>query len=199
MTLSAETPPRSSRTQFWILVTAFLAPLLIAFLLYYGVDGWRPTGSTNHGELITPPRPLPQSTLTSANDAPLAPALMQDRWTLVFIGEGQCDARCKEALTLMRQTRIALNDDLPRVQRVFLATAQCCDQNYLDAEHPDLIVAKADTPAGVELLSHFPDAAGGRIYIVDPLGNLMMSYPRDAEPRGLLDDLKKLLKLSHIG
>ena len=48
-----------SRTQFWILVAVFFAPLLLAFILYYGVEGWRPAGSTNHGDLIDPPRPLP--------------------------------------------------------------------------------------------------------------------------------------------
>jgi len=43
-----------------------------------------------------------------------------------------------------------------------------------------------------------PDAAG-RSYLVDPLGNLMMSYPADAAPKGMLKDLKRLLRLSHIG
>ena len=41
--------------------------------------------------------------------------------------------------------------------------------------------------------------AAGRLYLVDPLGNLMMSYERGAPVKGLLDDLKKLLNLSHIG
>jgi cytochrome oxidase Cu insertion factor (SCO1/SenC/PrrC family) len=36
-------------------------------------------------------------------------------------------------------------------------------------------------------------------YIIDPLGNLMMSYSRAAPPQGLLEDLRKLLKLSRIG
>ena len=37
------------------------------------------------------------------------------------------------------------------------------------------------------------------VYVVDPLGNLMMSYDARQDPRGLLEDLKKLLRLSHIG
>ncbi len=37
------------------------------------------------------------------------------------------------------------------------------------------------------------------LYIVDPLGNLVMRYDTRDTPKGLLDDLKKLLKLSHIG
>ncbi|MGH8178058.1 MAG: SCO family protein [Steroidobacter sp.] len=186
-----------SRAPIWILITLFFASLLVAFALYYG--GWRPSGATNHGELIDPPRPLPQVALTSSSNAPLDPKLLQDKWTLVYIGEGRCGARCREALTLMRQTRLALNDDLTRVQRVFLATEPCCDQQYLEAEHAGLVTVKMDSPASVSLLEHFPDPQSGRIYIVDPLGNLMMNYAADAEPTGLLDDMKKLLKLSHIG
>jgi hypothetical protein len=35
--------------------------------------------------------------------------------------------------------------------------------------------------------------------VVDPLGNLMMSYDARNDPHGLLEDLRKLLRLSHIG
>jgi len=35
--------------------------------------------------------------------------------------------------------------------------------------------------------------------VVDPLGNLMMYYPADARPKGILEDMKRLLRLSHIG
>jgi hypothetical protein len=37
------------------------------------------------------------------------------------------------------------------------------------------------------------------VYLIDPLGNLMMSYAADARPKGMLEDLKKLLRLSHVG
>jgi cytochrome oxidase Cu insertion factor (SCO1/SenC/PrrC family) len=129
----------------------------------------------------------------------LAPEFLRGKWSLVYVGAGPCDPHCREALTLMRQSRLALGDDMPRVQRVFLATDQCCDREYLNAEHEGLIVAAADTPAAATLLEQFPAAHSGRIYIVDPLGNLMMSHAPGAPPKGLLEDLKKLLKLSHIG
>jgi hypothetical protein len=177
-----------SRTQIWILVGVFFAPLALAFLLYYGSGGWRPPGSTNRGELISPARPLPNV------------ETWRGKWTLVYIGDGRCDGGCRSALTLMRQTRLALNKDMTRVQRVFLATANCCDQAYLDAEHPGLTVARADNDAGATLLASFPDPTGaeGSIYVVDPLGNLMMRHS-PAPTKDLLEDLRKLLKLSHIG
>jgi cytochrome oxidase Cu insertion factor (SCO1/SenC/PrrC family) len=193
--------PRSRRSLF-ILLALFFAPLLLAFLLYYGADRWRPPGATNRGDLIDPPRPLPQAALQTPQGTVLETASLHGKWTLIYIGAGQCDARCHEALTLMRQTRLALNDETPRVQRLFLATGECCDQAYLDTEHAGLTIAKV--AANTALLATFsrdgqPAAQAGRIYIVDPLGNLMMSYEPGARRKGLLEDLKKLLKLSHIG
>jgi hypothetical protein len=203
------TPPveRRSRTQAWLLVGVFFAPLLLAFILYYSGADWRPSGRTNRGELIQPPRPLRSVELPTADGPPLSPDAWRGKWTLVYIGDGRCDERCREALTLMRQTRLALNADMARVQRVLLATGNCCDRNYLDAEHPGLELASVDNDAGAQLLATFPDAQSaplaGRIYIVDPLGNLMMRHAPAATPgtlsKGLLEDLRKLLKLSHIG
>lgn len=196
--------PARSRAQIWILIAVFFAPLIIAFVLYYGLDGWRPSGSTNQGDLIQPPAPVPEVALTTPQGAKHPPDLLRDIWTIVYVGSGDCDSRCREALTLMRQTRLALNDDMTRVQRLFLVTQDCCDETYLATEHAGLLVATLDENAtSVESVfaaaTPEPLPEAGRIYIVDPLGNLMMSYPRDAEPKGLLTDLKKLLKFSHIG
>ena len=177
----------AARKQIWILVALFFAPLALAFLLYYG-GGWRPPGSTNKGELISPPRPLPNG------------SAWHGKWTLVYVGDGRCDERCRAALLLTRQTRLALNADMTRVQRIFLATGNCCDRTYFAAEHPDLAVERVDNAAGAALLGAFPDVASGSIYIVDPLGNLMMRHaPSAGLSKDLLEDLRKLLKLSHIG
>ena len=97
----------------------------------------------------------------------------------MYIGDGRCDGGCRAALTLMRQTRLALNKDMTRVQRVFLATGNCCDRAYLDAEHPGLTDrARRQRRRARTLLAHFPDPTGaeGSIYVVDPLGNLMMRH-----------------------
>jgi len=167
-----------------ILAGLFLLPLALAFWVYYGTD-WRPVRTVNHGELIHPARPLPAY-------AGLPADLFHHKWTLVYIGDGECDDNCRKALVVMRQTRLSLNNEMARVDRVFLATDHCCAQQ---PEHPGLKVLAA--PADLNV---FPaDARAQSLFIVDPLGNLMMRFDIQQDPKGLLQDLKKLLTLSHIG
>jgi len=173
--------------------------------MYYGTD-WRPARRVNHGLLITPARPLPEVHLPRVSladgHAPAAATAGEFRnaWSMVYIGAGNCDERCRQALYVMRQTRLSLNNDMTRVQRVFLSTGDCCAREFLAHEHAGLIVLDATGAAGARLLQSFPQE--GRpyaLYIVDPLGNLMMSYDARQNPQGLLEDLRKLLRLSHIG
>lgn len=197
--------PKSSRRQLWLVVAMFFVPLGIAFLMYYGNVGWRPEGSTNNGELIDPARPLPEAALATPSGTPTAPDFLRGKWSVVFVGAGACDDDCRKALTDIRQVRLALNQNSTRVQRVFLYSGPCCDEPYFSTEQAGLIAASVDDAAGKSVLDVFPAANGveamaaGRLYLVDPLGNLMMSYERGAPVKGLLDDLKKLLNLSHIG
>jgi hypothetical protein len=193
------------------LAALFLVPLVLAFYMYYGTE-WRPIKRVNHGTLISPARPLPAvslkpETLTDPDPnapapsaAPPIPKLFKDKWSVIYIGEGNCDERCRQALYVMRQTRESLNNNMSRVERIFLVTGNCCAREFLLHEHPGLVVADAATPDGARLLQEFP--ADGRpysLFIVDPLGNLMMSYDSRQNPKGLLEDLQKLLRLSQIG
>ena len=125
--------PLRSRRQVYILIGVFFAPLILAFILYYGL-GIRPAGSTNKGDLIQPAVPLPEVTLPGVTDQHLPANFLRGKWSMVFIGDGACDNRCRDALTLMRQTRLALNDDITRVQRVYLVTGNCCNSNNQDQE-----------------------------------------------------------------
>jgi cytochrome oxidase Cu insertion factor (SCO1/SenC/PrrC family) len=196
---------RRGRRQFLLLAALFFVPLALAFWLYYGPGGWRPDRGTNMGELIDPPRALPQADLPIAGGSPPTSDLLRGKWTTIYVGDGACDAGCRKALYLTRQSRTALNKDADRVRRVFLVTGNCCDDDLLEREHPDLVVALLGGKDGANLLEQFPVysdgpvATAGRIYLVDPLGNLLMSYPATAPDKALLTDLKKLLRLSHIG
>ena len=71
---------------------------------------------------------------------------------------------------------------------------------YLAGAHPGLIALDASQALAQPLLALFPaDGRAQALYVVDPLGNLMMRYDARLPPKGLLEDLKRLLQLSHIG
>jgi cytochrome oxidase Cu insertion factor (SCO1/SenC/PrrC family) len=196
---------RRGRRLLLLLAALFFVPLALAFWMYYGPSGWRPSGDTSQGDLLEPARPLAAMALPTAGGTATEPDFLRGKWTMLYVGDGLCDDRCRKALYLTRQSRIALNKDMDRVQRVFLVTQRCCDRGFLAAEHPDLLVVRVDDPAAAALLEPFPAydgvpvAAAGRIYLVDPLGNLLLSYAPSAPDKALLADLKKLLRLSHIG
>jgi cytochrome oxidase Cu insertion factor (SCO1/SenC/PrrC family) len=189
---------RRGRRILLTLAAIFLLPVAVAFTLYYG-KLWRPAGSASQGELITPARPIDVTGLRSMDGRPVDATTLTGKWSLVYIGDGRCDAACRQALVFARQSRLALNNEMSRVQRVFLATANCCDTAYLSREHVGLETFDASAPEAQALLAQFPADRAHSLYIVDPLGNLMMRHDSGQTTKGLLSDLKKLLKLSHIG
>lgn len=193
---------RRTRLGLLGLAALFFVPLALSFYLYYGTS-WRPTGGAQQGELIHPARPLPAVTLERADGTPTGEEFLRGDWHLVYIGPGDCDVTCREALRKSRQVRLALDKDVNRVSRVFLYEGAAPAAGFLSGEHPDLVAAKLSGDAAGALLGAFPpDPApliAGYLYIVDPLGNLMMRYPPDATPRAILTDLERLLRLSHIG
>jgi hypothetical protein len=200
--MTETTTQRSGRRTLILLAVFFFLPLLAAWGWYFFAAGWRPMGTTNHGRLVTPPRQIHTPRLPLA----LAPGRLPSdyfsgRWTLVYIGSPGCNADCKAALYATRQVRLAIGKNIERVQRLYLVTGPPTQRHYLRRQHPDLTVVNAAGPKGRALIREFTSAAPGekRIYIVDPLGNLMMSYPQAANASGLLADLRHLLRLSHVG
>jgi cytochrome oxidase Cu insertion factor (SCO1/SenC/PrrC family) len=188
---------RRGRQVFLIIAAMFLVPLAVSFALYYGK--WRPAGSSSKGDLITPARPLQAAGLRHPDGTPATADLLTGKWSLIYIGDGACDQACRTALVFGRQSRLALNNDMARVQRVFLATGHCCATDYFSAEQPGLIALDATAPQAQALLAQFPAERAHSLYIVDPLGNLMMRHDASQTTKDLLTDLQKLLRLSHIG
>jgi hypothetical protein len=178
---------RQSRRMMLLLIALFTLPLAASFVLYYGM-GWRPSGNSNHGELLQPIRQLPQFT-----------AALRDKWALAYVGDGSCNDDCKQALVFARQTRLSLAQDTARVNWALLATDHCCDRGYLDAEHRGMQILDVSGKRA-ELLDVLPKAdLSHSLFVIDPLGNIVLRYDVRESPRGLLEDMKKLLKLSHIG
>lgn len=183
-----------------LLAALFLVPLLAAVWLYYS-SPWRPVPGAQHGELIDPPRPLPEVALGLPDGSTTAPDVLRGRWNLVYLVDGPCLENCIAALARLRSVRFALDKDAVRVQRVLLHSGDCCRPGFPGPGDGDLLVLAAAGPRGRALLSLFPRPRDGNpaVYIIDPLGNLMMRHPATGAARDLLEDLGRLLRLSRIG
>ncbi len=197
----------SSRQGLVLLLLIFLAPTFVAWVMHHsGEGGWQPSGSTNHGTLVHPARPLSFPAGILAGDTPLNDYL-QGKWTLLYIGDADCDAVCNTNLYNMRQVRIAQNEEMRRVQRLFLVRSETIPgalETLLEQDYSNMAVARITAEQARQIAPDFlmngvSMQGAERVYIVDPLGNLMMYYPPGADPGGMLKDLKKLLKYSKIG
>jgi hypothetical protein len=185
------------------LALLFFAPLGLSFYLYYGRN-WHPGGRVNAGELIAPPRPLPSLALPllGLGAGETTPQFLKGKWTLLYVQHGRCDDECRRHLYDTRQVRLALDREMNRVQRIFIGDSDCCNLQELEAAHPDLIFIRA-SPADEPLLDLLPTGEGAvnshRVYLIDPLGNVMMFYASGVKSKGMLEDMKRLLRLSSIG
>ena len=131
---------------------------------------------------------------------------LQGKWTLLYIGDADCDADCNENLYKMRQIRTAQNENMRRIQLLYLVRdeaipaplAALLARDYKDTAVALLTSVQVEQIAPYFLIDGVAMQAAERVYIIDPIGNLMMYYPPDADPSGMLKDLKKLLKYSKI-
>jgi cytochrome oxidase Cu insertion factor (SCO1/SenC/PrrC family) len=127
-------------------------------------------------------------------------------WSIVTIDTTGCAEACQAQIHLLKQVHTSLDKDIKRVQRVLLAPSINADTaSALQKQYPDLIILAGADAQSSQFIAEFNTVvstttpAKDRVYLVDPLGNLMMSYPADMNPKGMQTDLKKLLKNSWAG
>ena len=163
------------------------APVIASYYTYYVI---RPEGRTNYGELVEPPR----------NVAALGVPSLQGRWVMLVVAPGTCDPGCRERLYEIRQVRLTAGKDRDRVARVWVVADDTAPDPALLAQHEGLVLMRTDVDA---LARQFPATPQTRvsdhIYLIDPLGNLMMRFPKDADPSRMKKDLAKLLRASRVG
>jgi len=202
---STSGPQTRKRISLVLLFALFLAPLLFAILLFYIFPDWRPAGTSNHGQLVTPVRPLPPFQLETLAGEPIDETFLRGKWTLVYLLQGACDKPCVEQLYNIRQVRLAQGKNIDRLQRLLVwesAGVSREDQAELQKHFPgQLIVPVNNQEAVIEVFSldEQQPMAARRVYLVDPLGNLMMRYEPVDEPKGMIKDLERLLKYSGLG
>jgi len=171
----------------------FIIPILAAAWLYFGPNDWRPAAHIQHGELVTPPVELPATVFESS----AGPFRFREVWTLVGLADEQCDATCVETLEHIRQIRLSLGPKMTRLQTVFLPGESGAADILDRSAFPKLLIAE---PAAAELVSErLGRWENGQIFLVDPLGNLMMSYSSGTTMGDVRAELGHLFELQVIG
>ncbi len=193
----SETQKKSGRRQLIALMLIFFTPLLIAWLMHFDVISWRPQTIVASGELVQPPLVLPEHVpvylvQTEEHD------FLRRKWHLLYIAPGNCEKICEDSLIRMRQVRMALGKYQDRIGRVLVVqdSAQWTPQLQDGLAGMDVVTTN---PVSIEVLRSTDTSPGEWIYLVDPLGNLMMRFAHDHDAREMHDDMKRLLKLSRIG
>jgi hypothetical protein len=169
---------RKGRRTLLLIALVAVAPVIASYAAYYLFPRDK---QVNYGELL-PTRPPPDGGALAA---------FKGRWALVIAAPAACDAPCATALYATRQARTMQNREMERVARVWLVTDDAPPGPARLAEHPDVSVQRgslASWPAGAD-----------RIYLVDPLGNLVLAWPRDPDIKKMASDIQRLLKASRIG
>lgn len=173
-------------------------PIVASYLTYYVI---KPQARTNYGTLLEPRgNPLPTLHATTLNGQAAELTAYHGKWVLLQVHGSDCDAACEALLYDMRQLRLTQGRERDRIERVWLVT----DQQPIDT----MLLRKYD---GTHLLRIQPEALqpwlsaaqGDRLtdhlYMIDPLGNLMMRFPKKPDQTKMKKDLTRLLKASSIG
>lgn len=172
------TPQNRGRGQLMMLFGIAFATLGIAWSMYLLVSGGGVMGTTNNGAFVDPPMTVESLALGE-------PLALEGKWWIWFAADS-CEATCARTMHELKSAHILLNRDSTRVARAMLT---------LDGSAGALSASEQEK---VQLLQK-PAGLTPGVYIVDPLGNLVLRYPVDTPPKPLLEDLKRLLKLSQIG
>lgn len=204
----------SARWKMWLVLAICAAPVLASYALYFLV---RPEGRVNYGELLEPQRDLPDTnlpgmSLRTGDGVPVQWSAWRGKWILLTIHPASCASDCVQRLYAMRQVRLTTGRDQDRIERVWLIpdgepSPSGLPDAALLAEHPGLHVLhlrpealeSAFPPALVEAGQKPLNAGVGHIFVVDPLGHVMMRFPLNADPNRMKKDIARLLRASRVG
>ena len=183
------------RIKLILLLLVCAAPVIASYVTFYFL---KPEGRVNYGTLIEPARLLPEVTLATLDGRPYKLSGLRGKWVLLTFDGGACAATCLDKLFKMRQLRTMRGKERERIERAWIVTDDAKLSTTLIREHDEVKILRG---ADAALMREFPSEGNQTdyIYLIDPLGNLILRYPRDADPARVSRDLGRLLKYSRIG
>jgi cytochrome oxidase Cu insertion factor (SCO1/SenC/PrrC family) len=184
--------------KLFLVIAICAAPMIASYFAYYIV---KPQGRTNYGTLLDPRRyPMPTLDTKAPDGKPVPLSSLKGKWVMLQVSGADCDEACKTKLFEMRQLRLTQGKNMNRVERAWLITDDKPLETGLMREYDGTYFLRAN-PAAVHawLPADTGTSASDHIYLIDPLGNLMMRFPKNADPNKIKKDLTKLLMASSIG
>jgi len=197
-TNQVENQRRRGRWSMFAVLLVCAAPIIASYITYFLI---KPEGRTNYGDLLDPrAHPIPAMASSALDGKPTTLEAYRGKWIMVKVGGSACDQKCQDMLFMMRQLRTMQGKAADRIERVWLITDNEPLETFMLRVNDGTRMLRA--PADV-VGKWLPLAPGGKvdehIYLIDPLGNLMMRFPKDADPAKVKKDIAKLLKASAIG
>jgi hypothetical protein len=187
------------RKVFMLLVVFFVVPIIVVVLMYK--LNWKPIGNSL-GELVNPPHLINSSTeLIDNKNLTLTDQFWKTKWSIVYVAD-ECGQTCLDKLRNLRQLHVSLYKDIERAQRILITNTQ--DVTKIQQDYPDLIIINKPQASVLNLAKEFQinaenPMASNRIYLVDSLGYLMMSYPETTPLADVRKDVSRLLRYSWAG
>ena len=182
----------------WFVVFAFVAPAVVAYLMYFFGDI---RSFTNHGEILNPVVDISALKLRDEENQLIPRDTLTYKWRIISFVGADCDESCNKRIHDMRQIHKSLAKDQHRVIRMIVhLDAPSTELNALIArEYPNALNMYGDEKDISSALGDSARIHENETYIMDPIGNVMMRFTQDQPNQLLLKDLKKLLKVSQIG
>lgn len=161
-------------------------------------------GATNNGKLITPPITTEITEFVGFDDFSLKNMKeLPGRWVLInVIPDKDCNSICQQAIHKTKQIRLMMNKDLTRIRRLVIIIPEINSELAKPWWKDDVRLLRSKPVLSlVQKLKKIrnSDIPDGMLFLMDPLGNLMMQYEPEFDPYKVKSDLYKLLKISQIG
>jgi cytochrome oxidase Cu insertion factor (SCO1/SenC/PrrC family) len=174
-----------ARLKLLFIAAVCALPFVAAWVVY--LFDLAPGTPSNYGELLRPPQ--------QSRGKPFE--ALRGKWVLVSFDPAACDAYCERKLYLMRQLRRAQGKNQGRIERLWVITDGAAPSAALRSALEDTHISGPPDAAAPAFPA--PGSVRDHIYLIDPIGNVMMRFPRDPDPSKMLKDLSRLLKYSAFG
>ncbi len=196
-------------SQLLLLMVVFGLPIIGAWILYFNPD-LLPGGRSNQGELVQPVHPMPDQLFSTLDGSSFSRTDLEGYWTLLYSAGQTCDDHCRKRIYEMRQIRKAMAENEKSVKRAVLFSTLSPGMGPLaeidftefmgNFSGTTVIVGDIQSIAPLRAqLVPAGEASIGHLYLIDPIGNLMMHYRPEQSSEDVLGDMELLLKVNKWG